>query len=70
MKKQIKIRVYPDGKIESETINIKGKKCLKYIKEVEALTNAKTVKSKFTEEYYQQEIVQNNYNIGQQTNEY
>lgn len=70
MKKQIKIRIYPDGKIESQTVNIKGKTCLKYIKEVEDLTNAKTVKSNFTEEYYQHEIVEENYNIGRQTNEY
>ncbi len=70
MKKQIKIRIYPDGKIESQTVNIKGKTCLKYIKEVETLTNAKTIKSEFTQEYHQHEIVEQNYNIGQQTNEY
>ena len=34
MSKQIKIRVYPDGRIESETVGIKGKSCLNYIKEV------------------------------------
>ena len=53
MAKQIKIRVYPDGKIESETIGIKGKSCLNYIKEIEQLTGAKTVQSEFTEEYHQ-----------------
>ena len=36
MSKQIKIRVYPDGRIESETVGIKGKSCLNYIKEVES----------------------------------
>ena len=35
MKKQITIRVFPDGRIESETHGIKGKDCLKYIKEIE-----------------------------------
>ena len=59
MSKQIKIRVYPDGRIESETVGIKGKSCLNYIKEVEQLTGAKTVYSEFTEEYHQQEV--NNY---------
>lgn len=55
MKKQIKIRVYPDGRIESETVGIKGKSCLNYIKEVENLTGAKTVKSEFTPEYNETE---------------
>ena len=53
MTKQIKIRVYPDGRIESETVGIKGKSCLNYIKEVEQLTGAKTVYSEFTEEFLQ-----------------
>lgn len=55
MAKQIKIRVYPDGRIESETVGIKGKSCLNYIKEVENLTGAKTVKSEFTHEYSETE---------------
>jgi len=66
MAKQIKIRVYPDGKIESETIRIKGKSCLNYIKEIEQLTDAKTVQSKFTEEYHQQEVYNDTYNEGYQ----
>ena len=53
MKKQVTIRVYPDGRIESETHGIKGKDCLKYIKEIEQLTGAKTYSSQFTEEYRQ-----------------
>ena len=55
MAKQIKIRVYPDERIESETVGIKGKSCMNYIKEVENLTGAKTVKSEFTNEYYEVE---------------
>ncbi|CDE89487.1 TPA: DUF2997 domain-containing protein [Candidatus Gastranaerophilales bacterium HUM_20] len=55
MAKQIKIRVYPDGRIESETVGIKGKSCLGYIKEVENLTGARTVKSEFTHEYNETE---------------
>ena len=53
MKKQVTIRVYPDGRIESETHGIKGQDCLKYIKEIEQLTGAKTYSSQFTEEYRQ-----------------
>ena len=55
MTKQIKIRVYPDGRIESETVGIKRKSCLNYIKEVENLIGAKTVKSEFTHEYNETE---------------
>ena len=55
MAKQMKIRVYPNGKIESETVGIKGKSCLNYIKEVENLTGAKTIKSEFTNEYNETE---------------
>lgn len=63
MEKQIKIRIYPDGRIESETVGIKGKSCLNYIKEVENLTDAKTVKSEFTNEYYESEKVNNSVQI-------
>lgn len=71
MSKQIQIRVYPDGRIESKTLGIKGKSCLNYIKEVENLTGSKTVKSEFTKEYYENESVQNTtYNEGYQQSGY
>lgn len=70
MTKQIKIRVYPDGRIKSETVGIKGKSCLNYIKEVEQLTGAKTVYSEFTEEYHQQEVHNDTYNERYQQGEY
>ena len=53
MGKQIQIRIYPDGKIESQTVNIKGKTCLKYIKLLESLLDSKVVDSEFTSEYYE-----------------
>lgn len=53
MGKQIKIRIYPEGKIESQTVNIKGKSCLKYIQPLESLLEAKIVDSEFTSEYYE-----------------
>ena len=55
MSKQIKIRVFPDGHIESETVGIKGKACLGYIKEIENLTGGKVVNSAFTQEYNETE---------------
>lgn len=70
MAKQIKIRVYPDGRIESETVGIKGKSCLGYIKEIEQLTDAQVVHSEFTEEYYQSSVMNNEYNEEQQQSGY
>lgn len=53
--KQIQIKISPNGEIEAETLGIKGKKCLKYIAEVERLTNARVVDSDFTKEYLESE---------------
>lgn len=58
MGKQIKIRIYPDGKIESQTVNIKGKSCLKYIQPLESLLDANVIDSEFTSEYH--EIMETN----------
>ena len=51
--KQIKLRIFPDGKVEAETFGIKGKACLDYIAIMEKLTGAVTVDSAFTKEYRQ-----------------
>lgn len=55
MGKQLQIRIYPDGRVQAETKNMKGKTCLKYIKTVEELLQARTVDSQFTKEYYEAE---------------
>ncbi|MBR2175645.1 MAG: DUF2997 domain-containing protein [Clostridia bacterium] len=61
--KQIIIRIGKDGTIKAETKNIKGKKCLGYLTAVEALTQARTVDSEFTSEYYEQtEFIQTTQN--------
>ena len=52
MAKQIQIRIRPDGTIESETFQIKGKECLKYIQKVENMLDAKVVDSDFKPDYY------------------
>lgn len=70
MKKQIQIRIYPDGRIESKTLGVKGESCLGYIKEIENLTEAKTVSSEFTQEYYQVETYETAYNEGYQQSGY
>lgn len=62
MKKQIEIRICPDGTIDTVTRNIKGKACLKYIAVLEQLLEAQTVDSEFTSEYYEEEILEQDTN--------
>lgn len=54
-KKQIQIRIFPDGHVESVTLQMKGKECLKHLKTLETLLEARVVDSEFTSEYYEQE---------------
>ncbi|MBQ9960493.1 MAG: DUF2997 domain-containing protein [Firmicutes bacterium] len=49
--KQIEIRIFKDGHIESETKGIKGRECLKYVSEVEKLTEAEVIDSAFTKDF-------------------
>lgn len=63
MQKQIKIRIFPDGTISSQTVEIKGKSCSKYAEILENLLGAKVLSIKYTSEYYEQdfeEYYQNN----------
>lgn len=53
MEKRIKIEIGADGKINAETIGIKGDDCLKYIELLEKLLDAQTVDSGYTKEYYE-----------------
>ncbi len=64
-KKQLKIKLLPNGEIQMETIGIKGQKCLEYIPLMESIADIKITEQKFTEEYYEQEedIDIENYNI-------
>ena len=65
MKKQLKIKLLPDGKIEMTTVGIKGKKCLQYVEFLEKLTDAKVTKQEFTKEYYEEEheVIQQQVNL-------
>ncbi len=53
---EIIVKIRPDGTIEAQTKNIKGKKCLKNISILENILNAKTLRSEFTEEYYEEDV--------------
>ena len=56
MAKQIQIRIFPDGHIETVKKNIKGKQCLKYLQPLEQLLDAQVTDSEFTSEYYESEV--------------
>ena len=71
MAKQIQIRIFPDGHIETVTKNIKGKQCLKYLQPLEQLLDAQVTDSEFTSEYYEAEEVEtttDNVNVTNQNN--
>ena len=57
-KKQLKIKLLPNGEIKMETIGVKGKKCLDYVKLIEILADAKVEKQEYTSEYYEQDDTQ------------
>ncbi len=70
-KKQIQIRIFPDGHVESITLQMKGKECLKHLKTLETLMEARVVDSEFTSEYYEQAVTQETENenlVDQATN--
>ena len=61
MKGRIQIIIKPDGTIVSKTIGIKGKKCLKYMKKLEHLTNGKIIDSEFTSDFFEEEHLKRNF---------
>ena len=60
-KKQLKIKLLPNGEIKMETIGIKGKKCLDYVEMLKFLADAKITEQQLTDEYYEQnDLLYNN----------
>ncbi|GAA5210720.1 DUF2997 domain-containing protein [Microbacterium kyungheense] len=51
MAKQLVVRLRADGTVDAETIGMKGPECLDHIEALEALLDAETVSSSFTEDY-------------------
>lgn len=54
-KKQLKIKLLPNGKIQMETKGIKGKKCLDYVQLLKLIADVKIEHQELTSEYYEQE---------------
>jgi hypothetical protein len=58
MTKQIKIQIYPDGRVQADIAGIKGMKCTDYIRILEEILDAEAVDSSYTPEYFQTEEVE------------
>ena len=56
-KKQLKIKILPNGEIQMQTQGIKGKKCLDYIEMMKMLADIKIEKQELTDEYYEEEEI-------------
>lgn len=54
---KMKIRLFPDGTIQMETEEIKGKRCMDYAKVLAKLADAKISSIEKTDEYYQTEVL-------------
>ena len=51
MTKQLVVKLRADGSVDAETFGMHGAECLEYIEALEALLDAETVSSSFTEDY-------------------
>lgn len=56
-KKQLKIKLLPNGGIQMQTVGVKGKKCLDYVEMLKVLADARIEKQELTSEYYEEEEV-------------
>lgn len=54
---KIRIKLKPDGSIEVETKDIKGKKCLEYANILTQLADLKVDKMEMTQEYYENDYL-------------
>ena len=54
--KQIHIKIGTNGKLEAETIGMKGKECLKYLERIEKMADAVTIDSRFNDEYLETSV--------------
>lgn len=55
--KNIRIRIFKDGTITSETVGYKGDACLKCVEIIQDIVEGRIVDSSFTEEYYEPVII-------------
>lgn len=52
--KRLKITIYPDGYVHTETIGVKGTACEKYRPFFQKLLNNRVIEQTYTDEYYEE----------------
>lgn len=62
-KKQLKIKLLPNGEIQMQTVGIKGKKCLDYVEMLKLLADVRIEKQELTSEYYEEEEIAYNNDV-------
>ncbi|MDJ1114013.1 DUF2997 domain-containing protein [Microbacterium dauci] len=50
--KQLVVQLRADGSVAAETFGMTGPECLEYIQQLEALLDAETASSQFTDDYH------------------
>ncbi len=55
-KKQLKIKLLPNGEIQMQTVGVKGKKCLDYVEMLKLLADVRIEKQELTSEYYEEDV--------------
>lgn len=58
MSKQVRIQIFPDGRVQAEVQGIKGKACTDYVNIMEEILNAEALSSSYTPEYYEEQEVE------------
>ncbi len=62
-KKQLKIKLLPNGEVQMQTVGVKGKKCLDYLEMLKLLADVRIEKQEFTSEYYEEEEIAYNNDV-------
>lgn len=57
MRKQLEIKIFPDGRVEANTVGITGKSCADYRPILEKMLEAKTTRLEFTDDYYKTDTI-------------
>ena len=62
-KKQLKIKLLPNGEIQMQTVGVKGKKCTDYVELLKLLADVRIESQEYTSEYYEDEETSTQYDI-------
>jgi hypothetical protein len=55
--KTIKLRIFPDGRVQADVQGVKGKACTNYLGILEELLDAEVTESSYTPEYFESQSV-------------